>query len=40
MQAGGMLPIGSSSRRWLNQSTHCRVANSTASNERMVRADE
>ena len=32
--AGGILPIGSSSRRWLNQSTHSRVANSTASNDR------
>src|ERR671911_1136274 len=26
-----MFPIGSSRRRWLNQSTHARVANSTAS---------
>src|ERR1700710_202986 len=26
-----MLPMGSSSRRWLNQSTHSSVANSTAS---------
>ena len=29
--AGGMLPIGSRSQRLLNQSTHSRVANSTAS---------
>src|SRR5690606_10610276 len=29
-----MLPMGSSSRRLLNQSTHSSVANSTASNER------
>src|SRR5213594_3263858 len=29
--AGGTLPIGSSSRRWLNQSTHSSVAYSTAS---------
>ena len=32
--AGGMLPMGSSNRRWLNQSTHSNVANSTASNDR------
>jgi hypothetical protein len=29
--AGGMLPMGSKSRRLLNQYTHSRVANSTAS---------
>ena len=29
--AGGTLPMGSSSRRWLNQSTHSSVAYSTAS---------
>src|SRR5271170_7810354 len=29
-----MLPMGSSSRRLLNQSTHSSVANSTASNDR------
>jgi hypothetical protein len=29
--AGGILPIGSSSRQWLNQSTHWKVAYSTAS---------
>ncbi len=29
-----MWPIGSSSRRWLNQSTHSSVANSTASKDR------
>ena len=29
--AGGMKPMGSRSRRLLNQSTHSRVANSTAS---------
>ena len=28
--AGEMLPVGSSSRRWLHQSTHSSVANSTA----------
>ena len=32
--AGGMLPMGSRSRRLLNQSTHSSVENSTASNER------
>ena len=32
--AGGMLPMGSKSRRLLNQSTHSSVANSTASNDR------
>jgi hypothetical protein len=37
--AGGMLPRGSSSRRWLNQSTHSSVANSTASNERQALGD-
>jgi len=29
--AGGMLPLGSSSRRWLNQSSHSSVAYSTSS---------
>ena len=29
--AGGTCPIGPKSRRWLNQSTQSRVANSTAS---------
>jgi hypothetical protein len=29
-----MLPMGSKSRRLLNQSTHSSVANSTASNDR------
>jgi len=29
--AGGMFPMGSRRRRWLNQATHSRVANSTAS---------
>lgn len=29
--AGGIFPMASSRRRWLNQSTHSRVANSTAS---------
>jgi hypothetical protein len=32
--AGGTLPIDSSSRRWLNQSTHSRVAYSTSSSWR------
>jgi hypothetical protein len=32
--AGGTLPIGSSNRRLLNQSTHCKVADSTASRPR------
>ena len=32
--AGGMFPMGSRSRRLLNQSTHSRVASSTATNER------
>ena len=31
--SGGMLPVGSKRRRWLNQPTHSRVANSTASND-------
>ena len=32
--AGGMLPMGPRIRRWLNQSTHSRVAYSTASKDR------
>jgi hypothetical protein len=33
-----MLPMGFSSRRWLNQSNHCSVANSAASNDRHAAA--
>ena len=38
--AGGMLPMGSMSRRLLNQSTHSSVANSTASKCARDRGDE